>query len=237
MYSSAEAWCATNVRADDDGHSSCEAKRAKALTQIETPWKRGHEHGLTLCPRASDRCSISPAPRDLIVPLFRMRIDTMSPNDWPAVRDIYEAGIATGEATFQTGAPPWDVWDAAHLPTCRLVARDHDNSVIGWAGLARVSARPVYAGVAEVSVYVAEGARGRGIGFQLLTALIDASERDGRWTLQASIFPENEASVGLHERCGFRIVGRRERIARQYGRWRDTFLLERRSSVVGVANE
>jgi len=166
-----------------------------------------------------------------------MRIDTMTRDDWPAVRDIYEAGIATGEATFQTEAPPWDAWDAAHLPTCRLVMRDDDDRVIGWAALGRVSARSVYSGVAEVSVYVAESARGRGIGLLLLTALIDASERDGRWTLQASIFPENTASVRLHERCGFRIVGRRERIACQYGRWRDTFLLERRSSVVGVATE
>jgi phosphinothricin acetyltransferase len=163
-----------------------------------------------------------------------MRVDAMSSDDWPAVRDIYEAGIATGEATFQTEAPPWDAWDAAHLETCRLVAREEYGTLIGWAALGRVSARPVYAGVAEVSVYVAASARGRGVGRLLLTALIDASERDGRWTLQASIFPENEASVRLHERCGFRVVGRRERIARQYGRWRDTLLLERRSSVVGL---
>jgi L-amino acid N-acyltransferase YncA len=163
-----------------------------------------------------------------------MRVDAMRPGDWPAVRDIYEAGIATGEATFQTEAPPWDAWDAAHLETCRLVARDEHDAVIGWAALGRVSARPVYVGVAEVSVYVAEQVRGQRIGLQLLTALIDASERDGRWTLQASIFPENEASVRLHERCGFRVVGRREKIARQYGRWRDTLLLERRSSAAGV---
>jgi phosphinothricin acetyltransferase len=166
-----------------------------------------------------------------------MRVDAMSSDDWPAVRDIYEAGIATGEATFQTEAPPWDAWDAAHLETCRLVAREEYGTLIGWAALGRVSARPVYAGVAEVSVYVAASARGRGVGRLLLTALIDASERDGRWTLQASIFPENEASVRLHERCGFRVVGRRERIARQYGRWRDTLLLERRSSVVGLGAE
>ena len=163
-----------------------------------------------------------------------MRVDAMRPGDWPAVRDIYEAGIATGEATFQTEAPPWDAWDAAHLETCRLVARDEHDMVIGWAALGRVSARPVYAGVAEVSVYVAEQARGQRIGLQLLTALIDASERDGRWTLQSSIFPENEASVHLHERCGFRVVGRRERIGYQHGRWRDTLLLERRSAVAGV---
>lgn len=159
----------------------------------------------------------------------------MTPADWPAVRDIYEAGIATGEATFQTEAPPWNTWDAAHLETCRLVARDEHDAVIGWAALGRVSQRPVYSGVAEVSVYVAENARGQRVGLQLLTALIAASERDGRWMLQASIFPENEASVRLHQRCGFRIVGRRERIASQYGRWRDTLLMERRSSTTGVA--
>jgi len=159
----------------------------------------------------------------------------MTPADWPAVRDIYEAGIATGEATFQTEAPPWNTWDAAHLETCRLVARDEYDAVIGWAALGRVSQRPVYSGVAEVSVYVAERARGQRVGLQLLTALIAASERDGRWMLQASIFPENEASVRLHQRCGFRIVGRRERIACQYGRWRDTLLMERRSSTTGVA--
>ena len=159
----------------------------------------------------------------------------MTPTDWPAVRDIYEAGIATGEATFQTEAPPWNTWDAAHLETCRLVARDEYDAVIGWAALGRVSQRPVYSGVAEVSVYVAERARGQRVGLQLLTALIAASERDGRWMLQASIFPENEASVRLHQRCGFRIVGRRERIACQYGRWRDTLLMERRSSTTGVA--
>jgi phosphinothricin acetyltransferase len=164
-----------------------------------------------------------------------MRIDSMTPADWPAVRDIYEAGIATGEATFQTEAPPWNTWDAAHLETCRLVARDEHDVVIGWAALGRVSQRPVYSGVAEVSVYVAESARGQGVGLQLLTALIAASERDGRWMLQASIFPENEASVRLHQRCGFRIVGRRERIACQYGRWRDTLLMERRSSTTGIA--
>jgi len=164
-----------------------------------------------------------------------MRIDSMTPADWPAVRDIYEAGIATGEATFQTEAPPWNTWDAAHLETCRLVARDEYDAVIGWAALGRVSQRPVYSGVAEVSVYVAERARGQRVGLQLLTALIAASERDGRWMLQASIFPENEASVRLHQRCGFRIVGRRERIACQYGRWRDTLLMERRSSTTGVA--
>ena len=164
-------------------------------------------------------------------------IDEMRPADWPAVRAIYEAGIATGHATFQTEAPGWESWDAAHLATCRLVARDVSAAAVGWAALTPISARPVYAGVAEVSVYVAEGARGRGVGRGLLETLISASERDGRWTLQAGIFPENTASVALHLRCGFREVGRRERIGRLRGVWRDVLLLERRSRVVGTGED
>lgn len=160
-------------------------------------------------------------------------IDSMTSADWPAVREIYEAGIATGDATYQTEVPQWDAWDAAHLTSCRLVIRDENRTVLGWAALSPVSARRVYAGVAEVSVYVAAESRGRGVGLQLLRALVDASERDGRWTLQASIFPENRASLRLHERCGFRIVGRRERLGCVHGRWRDVLLLERRSATVG----
>ena len=157
-----------------------------------------------------------------------VRIDTMAATDWPDVRAIYEAGIATGHATFQTDAPAWDAWDRGHLPTCRLVARDDDGAVLGWAALSPVSARPVYAGVVEVSVYVATDARGTGVGRALLNSLIDAAAADGRWTLQAGIFPENEASVRLHLACGFRVVGRRERIGQHYGKWRDVLLLERR---------
>jgi phosphinothricin acetyltransferase len=164
---------------------------------------------------------------------MRLRIEPMTAADWPDVRSIYEAGIATGHATFQTEAPEWDAWDRAHLSTCRLVARTADGATLGWAALSPVSARAVYAGVAEVSVYVSDGARGHGVGRALLEALIQAAEADGRWTLQASIFPENVASVRLHERCGFRVVGRRERIARHHGVWRDTLLLERRSRTVG----
>jgi len=163
---------------------------------------------------------------------MEIRIDAMRPDDWPAVRTIYEAGIATGNATFQTEAPAWDEWDAGHLTSCRLVARDEMDAVLGWAALRPVSARPVYAGVTEVSVYVAAHARGRGVGRRLLQALVAASEADGRWTLQAGIFPENAASVALHAACGFRIVGRRERIGRLHGVWRDVLLLERRSRVV-----
>jgi len=149
--------------------------------------------------------------------------------DWPAVCAIYAEGIATGNATFETEPPPWDVWDAKHLDTPRLVFVD--PAVLGWAALSRVSPRACYAGVCEVSVYVASAARGRGIGSQLLGALVAQSEASGIWTLQASIFPENEPSVQIHLRHGFRIVGRRERIAQLRGVWRDTLLLERRASV------
>ena len=161
-----------------------------------------------------------------------MRISQMTPTDWPAVRAIYETGIATGHATFQTAAPEWEAWDAGHLRSCRIVAHDDSNKVSGWAALSAVSSRPVYAGVCEVSVYVAPEARGRGVGRELLEALITAAEADGRWTLQAGIFPENAASLALHERCGFRIVGRRERLGRLHGVWRDVLLLERRSAAV-----
>lgn len=153
----------------------------------------------------------------------------MRADDWPAVRAIYLEGISTGNATFETFAPPWDEWDAKQLPRHRLVFRD-DNRVAGWAALGRVSARACYAGVAEVSVYVGDAFRGRGVGSELLGALVQQSEANGIWTLQASIFPENETSVRIHLRHGFRVVGRRERIAQQNGVWRDTLLLERRSA-------
>ena len=161
-------------------------------------------------------------------------IRAMTPADWGAVRTIYEEGIATGNATFQTEPPSWSDWDAGHLSDCRLVGLDRDT-VVGWAALSGVSSRCVYAGVAEVSVYVAGSERGAGFGRQLLDALVAESERCGLWTLQAGIFPENIASVILHERCGFRVVGRRERLGQMAGRWRDVLLLERRSASVGVA--
>ncbi|WP_374689011.1 N-acetyltransferase family protein, partial [Promineifilum sp.] len=156
-----------------------------------------------------------------------LSISPLTPDDWPAVRAIYEEGIATGQATFETVAPDWPVWDAAHRPDCRLAARQ-EGRVVGWAALSPVSARAVYRGVAEVSVYVAAAARGRGVGRALLAALVEASEAAGVWTLQASIFPENEASVALHVACGFRVIGRRERPAQLHGVWRDTLLVERR---------
>ncbi len=162
-----------------------------------------------------------------------MTIDEMSPGDWAHVRAIYLAGLATGQATFETDAPAWEVWDAGHLVAPRLVARV-DDEVAGWAALSPVSGRCVYAGVAEVSVYVGAEQRGAGLGRALLTALVNAAEQAGLWTLQAGIFPENEASVRLHLACGFREVGRRERIGRRAGVWRDTLLLERRSRTVGV---
>lgn len=162
-----------------------------------------------------------------------MVIDALEAEDWPAVRAIYEEGIATGNATFETQAPDWEDWDAGHLQDCRLVARQGGH-IVGWAALSPVSGRCVYAGVAEVSVYVAAAARGQGIGKGLLQALIEVSERQGIWTLQAGIFPENEASIALHESCGFREVGARARIGQLRGVWRDVVLMERRSEVVGV---
>lgn len=155
-------------------------------------------------------------------------IEEMAPGDWNEVRTIYVEGIATGNATFETGAPPWTRWDQEHLPSCRLVARSEEG-VIGWAALSPVSRRPVYAGVVEVSVYVAAAARGRGVGRALIEDLIRQSEAAGIWTLQAGVFPENVASTALLKRCGFREVGVRERLGAGGGQWRDVLLLERRS--------
>jgi len=152
--------------------------------------------------------------------------------DWPAVRAIYEDGIRSGDATFETETPSWERWDAAH-PELRLVA-ERDGSVVGWAALSPASARDCYRGVGEVSVYVAAEARGDGLGRALLDELVERSEQAGYWTLSAGVFPENEASLRLHKACGFREVGRRERIGKHVGRWRDTVLLERRSKIVGT---
>jgi L-amino acid N-acyltransferase YncA len=151
---------------------------------------------------------------------------------WEEVRGIYAEGIATGHATFETEAPNWESWDAGHLKPARLVARQGDR-VLGWAALSPVSDRCAYGGVAEVSVYVGDESRGKGVGAALLHALIEASEEHGIWTLQAGVFPENQSSVRLHTRFGFREVGVRERLGRLNGRWRDVLLLERRSRKVG----
>src|SRR5208283_105020 len=160
-------------------------------------------------------------------------IAAMTERDWEAVREIYLQGIATGIATFEKSVPDWKEWDERHLPACRLVAHSADK-VVGWAALSRVSNRLVYQGVAEVSIYIAEEARGQGVGSKLLLALVEASEQNGIWTLQAGIFPENAASIKLHERAGFRVVGIRERLGCMNDRWRNIVLMERRSAVVGV---
>jgi len=156
----------------------------------------------------------------------------LRPDDWPAVRAIYEDGIRSGHATFETEPPPWEQWDAAHQDV-RLVA-EQDGSVVGWAALSPVSSRCCYEGVGEVSVYVAEEARGAGLGRVLLDELVRRSEQAGYWTLTAGVFPENEASLSLHRACGFREVGKRERLGRLHGVWRDVVLLERRSTLVGT---
>lgn len=163
-----------------------------------------------------------------------LRLRDLRPDDWPEVRAIYQEGIATGDATFESEPPDWERFDAGRLSEPRLVAEDGIGWVVGWAVLSPVSSRCVYGGVAEVSVYVAETARGRGIGSLLLAELVSRSEAAGLWTLQAGIFPENEATFGLHRKLGFREVGRRVRIGKLAGRWRDTLLLERRSDVVGM---
>jgi L-amino acid N-acyltransferase YncA len=160
-------------------------------------------------------------------------IEGMKPSDWEQVRAIYVEGIATRSATLETEAPSWERWDAAHLADPRLVARAGDH-ILGWAALSPVSSRCVYAGVAEVSVYVGARFTRRGIGRALLETLIALSEQSGIWTLQAGVFPENVASLALCEQCGFREVGRRERLGKLDGVWRDVLLLERRSRVAGI---
>lgn len=162
-----------------------------------------------------------------------MNIQAITPELYTAVNAIYLEGIATGQATFQTSGASWPEWDAAHLDACRLIAVE-GQTVLGWAALSPVSSRSVYAGVAEVSVYIAATARNTGIGTALLNRLVRDSEAAGIWTLQAGIFPENAASIALHQKAGFRIVGRRERIGKMHtGEWRDTVLLERRSTTTG----
>jgi phosphinothricin acetyltransferase len=160
-------------------------------------------------------------------------IDALTPADWPQARAIYEEGIATGAATFETEAPSWEQWDAGHLSCGRLAARA-GGALVGWAALSPVSRRSCYAGVAEVSVYVGAAQRGRGVGLALLRAVVAESERHGFWTLQGATFAENAASLRLQAACGFRVVGRRERVARLRGDWKDTVLTERRSPVVGA---
>jgi len=160
------------------------------------------------------------------------RIEVMKTDDWPDVRAIYEEGLATGVGSFEIAAPSWEQWDRARLLHSRLVARE--DAVLGWAALSPVSQRSCYAGVAEVGIYVAAGARGRGVGRALLEAVIESAESHGIWTLQGATIAENAASLSLQARCGFRTVGRRERIAKRDGVWHDTILTERRSKKTGV---
>ena len=161
------------------------------------------------------------------------KVEKMKDEDWPEVKSTYQEGIAAGNATFETEAPDWEKWDKNHLKDCRLVAKI-EGKVIGWVALSSVSARCVYSGVAEVSLYVAPLNRGIGVGKALLSALITESERVGIWTLQAGVFPENAASIALQKSSGFREVGIREKMGCMNGRWRDVVLMERRSKVVGI---
>ena len=159
-------------------------------------------------------------------------VQPMTAADWPAVRAIYDEGIASGDATFETAVPSWEEWDRSHLREHRFVAR-RGGEVIGWVAASPVSSRCVYSGVVEHSVYVADAARGQGIGRLLLQALIKSTEAAGIWTIESGVFPENSVSLALHEACGFRRVGIRERLGIHHGRWRDVILLERRSGLAG----
>lgn len=160
-------------------------------------------------------------------------IRSFEKSHFPAVKTIYQQGIDTGNATFQEQAKDWQEWDASLISSCRLVA-ELDDRVVGWAALSAVSSRCVYSGVAEVSVYVDTGTRGRGIGHLLLQQLITESEEHGIWTLQAGIFPENKASVAIHLKNGFKKLGIRERLGKMNEQWRDVLLMERRSRIVGL---
>lgn len=162
-----------------------------------------------------------------------MKIKNIESENFIQVAEIYRQGIATGMATFQNDVPAWDTWNGSHLLTCRIAAFE-GTIMLGWAALTPVSGRYVYAGVAEVSIYIAENFRGKGIGNLLLDNLIAASERAGLWTLQSGIFPENNGSIRLHEKCGFRKIGYREKIGKKEGIWKDNIIMERRSKAVGI---
>lgn len=160
-------------------------------------------------------------------------IRPMEAIDWPSVAKIYAEGIATGFATFEQGIPSYETWDSAHMKTCRLIA-EQDDSILGWAALSPVSSRCVYGGVGEVSVYVGQNSRGLGVGKLLMESLIKKSEQEGLWTLQSGIFPENKGSIKLHEQVGFRFIGKREKVGKLDGIWKDNVLYERRSKFVGI---
>jgi L-amino acid N-acyltransferase YncA len=161
-----------------------------------------------------------------------MKIRPMKPEDSAEVMRIYADGIAGRNATFETVVPNWETWSAKHLPTCRFVAEE-DGKILGWVAFSPVSAREVYRGVIEESVYIDAAAQGKGVGYALLSEGVRQSEAEGYWMIQTAIFPENQASIKLHEKCGFRIVGQRERIAKLDGIWRSTVMMERRSKIVG----
>ena len=161
-----------------------------------------------------------------------MKIRPLQKEDWLSIRRIYQEGIDTEIATFETEVPDWEIWNTKFLPTCRLVI-EHENEILGWAALSAVSKRYVYRGVAEVTIYRDLKCTQKGIGSALMLALIKASEEEGFWTLQSSIFSKNKPSLHLHGKFGFRIVGKRERIAQRNGLWHDTIVMERRSSIVG----
>jgi len=162
-----------------------------------------------------------------------LAVRKMTAKDWATVAQIYADGIATGFATFEKNIPSYESWDAAHMSSCRMVAIEN-NTVLGWAALSPVSSRCVYGGVAEVSVYIAQNSRGKGLGQLLMNALIKASESEGIWTLQSGIFPENKGSIRLHEKVGFRFIGKRERVGKLDSEWKDNLLFERRSTTVGI---
>ncbi|MFD2100572.1 GNAT family N-acetyltransferase [Flagellimonas iocasae] len=162
-----------------------------------------------------------------------MVIRNMQASDWEQVSQIYSEGIATGFATFETNAPSYESWDSAHISSCRIVAEE-GNTILGWAALSPVSSRCVYGGVGEVSVYIGASSRGKGVGKLLMDQLITESENAGFWTIQSGIFPENKASIKLHEKVGFRYIGKRERVGKIHGVWKDNLLFERRSNNVGI---
>lgn len=162
-----------------------------------------------------------------------MEIRHITKDNFSEIIEIYNQGLATNIATFQNDSPQWEEWDKGHLNFCRISIYDNDK-MIGWASLTPVSSRCVYAGVAEVSIYIAQDERGKGVGKTLLAELIQQSEENGIWTLQSGIFAENEASITLHEKCGFRMVGYREKIGKKNGVWKDNVLMERRSKNIGI---
>lgn len=163
----------------------------------------------------------------------QLTLRPMEASDWEAVARIYQEGIATGFATFETEVPTYDSWNQAHMNSCRLVVTEN-NRVLGWAALSPVSSRCVYGGIGEVSVYVAHDSRGKGVGRLLLQRLVQESESEGLWTIQSGIFPENKGSIELHKKMGFRYIGKREKVGKLHGVWKDNLLFERRSTTVGI---